>query len=637
MLIEPLASSDSSGDALLAALARETEPLTSQRLLAFVGEAFALDGAALIERTPAIQIRAAFGTVPSLPAPLVAEAADRAAVAADARTVVVPLPASETLLAGDADPGSLKTVAQSLAAAADALAVAVWLADAVAARQVASDLLERSAGWVGEDERTLLEQLAQSVCDLLDCDRASVFIHDAARGELVGAPALGVPGGTLRLPEDAGIVGQVLASSQPERVADAHADDRFDASVDAKQNYRTETVLAVPMLRVGVSPRGGSSRGGGPVGVIQAINKRTGPFDRRDQSTLSLLAIQAAAAIERTQERDRLLRRNESLQAQVRSEGVGVGRMVAHGPAMAAIRDTIGRLASTDLPVLVLGESGSGKEVCAQALHESGSRAGQPFVAVNCAALAETLLESELFGHEAGAFTDARQTRPGKFELADGGTLFLDEVGDMSAGGQAKLLRVLEQKVVTRVGGSAAIPVDVRIVAATNAKLTERIREGAFREDLYYRLAVVTIDLPPLRDRPDDILPLAEHFLGGFLKQAGRDGLRFSEQARRRLQAHHWPGNVRELRNLMERVAFLAPGPKIEPGDLPFMTAPGKATADEAIPAGLPLSEATAEFQARYIEAVIERTRSNMTDAASQLGLHRSNLYRKMRQLGMGE
>ena len=356
---------------------------------------------------------------------------------------------------------------------------------------------------------------------------------------------------------------------------------------------------------------------------------------RRSSDLLELFAIQATAALARTQERDQLVRRAESLQAQVTAEGAGVDRIIANGPAMTAIRDTIGRLAATDLPVLVLGESGSGKEVCAQALHESGPRASQPFVAVNCAALTETLLESELFGHEKGAFTDAHATRPGKFELAEGGTLFLDEIGDMSLGGQAKLLRVLEQKVVTRVGGSSAIPVDVRIVAATNAKLPDRIRDGEFREDLYYRLAVVTIDLPPLRDRPDDVIPLAKHFLGQFAAHAGRESLQLSEAATRKLKGHHWPGNVRELRNLMERVAFLAGSREVQPDDLAFMTPVQRAESEPVRSTDQPLADATADFQARYIEAVIERTGRNMTDAAEQLGLHRSNLYRKMRQLGL--
>ncbi|MCA9056430.1 MAG: sigma-54-dependent Fis family transcriptional regulator, partial [Planctomycetaceae bacterium] len=303
--------------------------------------------------------------------------------------------------------------------------------------------------------------------------------------------------------------------------------------------------------------------------------------------------------------------------------------------AMIALRGTISRLAATDLPVLILGESGSGKEVAAQALHYQGPRASHPFIAVNCAALTETLLESELFGHEKGAFTDAHQMRPGKFELAEGGTLFLDEIGDMSPGGQAKLLRVLEQKVITRVGGSQAIPTNVRVIAATNSNLAVAVREKKFRQDLYYRLSVVTVDLPPLRERPEDVLPLARYFLGQFCRQAKRPLLDLSMDARRRLQAHAWPGNVRELRNLMERVAFLTRGDVIDVDDLAFILAPQQDAEFDELGEGIGLSDATDRFQQDYIRRAVKRVQGNMSEAARLLGLHRSNLYRKMRQLGM--
>jgi Nif-specific regulatory protein len=284
----------------------------------------------------------------------------------------------------------------------------------------------------------------------------------------------------------------------------------------------------------------------------------------------------------------------------------------------------------------VLGESGTGKEVVAQSLHFQGPRSARPFVAVNCAALTESLLEREKFGHEKGAFTDAREMRRGKFELAEGGTIFLDEIGDMSPGGQAKLLRVLEQKVVTRVGGSQPIPIDVRVVAATNANLSEAVREKRFRQDLFFRLSVVTLDLPPLRERPEDILLLAEHFLKQFCVQARRKSLTISLDARRRLQGHAWPGNVRELRNLMERLAFLTTGEQVEAEDLAFILSPG--TAAPSAPAlDLGLNTATRRFQQDFIRRAIRQVEGNMSEAARLLDLHRSNLYRKMRQLEMKE
>jgi Nif-specific regulatory protein len=255
-------------------------------------------------------------------------------------------------------------------------------------------------------------------------------------------------------------------------------------------------------------------------------------------------------------------------------------------------------------------------------------------VAVNCAALAETLLESELFGHEKGAFTDAHEARAGKFEVAGGGTLFLDEIGDLSLGGQAKLLRVLEEKVVVRVGGSQPIPTDTRVIAATNKDLAEMVRERRFREDLFFRLNVVAIELPPLRDRGEDVLLLAHHFLQDFCIKAHRKPPQLTAAARKRMLGHSWPGNVRELRNLMERLAYLSQGDKVDADELAFILFPADEGASFPL-MDLPLGEATTQFQVEYIRQNIKRAGGNMSEAAKRLGLHRSNLYRKMRQIGM--
>jgi Nif-specific regulatory protein len=285
--------------------------------------------------------------------------------------------------------------------------------------------------------------------------------------------------------------------------------------------------------------------------------------------------------------------------------------------------------------VLIEGETGTGKQLLARSIHASSKRKNGPFIEVDCSTLSESLMESELFGHEKGAFTDAREARQGKFELAEGGTLFLDEIGDMSAGGQAKLLRVLEQKVLTRVGGSQPIHTNVRVVAATNVNLIEAVHHKKFREDLYYRLSVVALELPPLRERPEDVLPLAEHFLDIFCAQAARPRLAIANEARLRLAAHPWPGNVRELRNLIERIAFLCPGERIEASDLAFILSPDRDAVTGATDLGL--TDATARFQQDYIRRMIKRVQGNMTETARLLGMHRSNLYRKMRQLEMSE
>ncbi len=470
------------------------------------------------------------------------------------------------------------------------------------------------------EPQPLLERIAEESTRLFDCDRASIFIWDQEARQLMACPALGVEGGTLWLPDNRGIVGDVIQNGDLIRVDDAYSDSRFDQSVDKASGYHTRTLLCVPL----------SDANGRRIGAFELINKNDGVFTPADEEGLVEFGRQAAISIQNSREREQLVRSNRELTAQV----TGGTAIIGESAAIVALHGTIERLAETDLPVLILGESGTGKEVAAQALHYRGSRAERPFIAVNCAALTETLLESELFGHEKGAFTDAHQMQKGKFELADGGTLFLDEIGDMSVGGQAKLLRVLEQKVITRVGGSQSIPINVRVIAATNADLAGMVSSKRFRQDLYYRLSVVTVEIPALRERPEDVIPLAEFFLEKFCRQANKKTLELAPDARRRLQAHAWPGNVRELRNLMERVAFLTKGERVEANDIAFILSPQQDAFDD-LAEGVGLTEATARFQQEYIRRAVKRVRGNMSDAARILGLHRSNLYRKMRQLGM--
>jgi len=371
-------------------------------------------------------------------------------------------------------------------------------------------------------------------------------------------------------------------------------------------------------------------RSGELIGAFEVLNKRHGAFSPEDETALTELAEHAAIALENAQDRQRLL----SCRQRIVEQAAGDVRLVGESVAVQAVRATIAQLARTDLAVLILGEHGTGKEVAARLIHYLGPRREKPFIAVNCAAIPDTLAESELFGHEKGAFTDARQARAGKFELADGGTLLLDEIGELSPGGQAKLLRVLEEKVLVRVGGSQSIPVDVRVLAATNQNLAEMVREGKFREDLYFRLNVVTLELPPLRRRGEDILLLAEHFLEDFARKAGRPVLQLTSRARRKLCEHTWPGNVRELRNLMERLAYLAPGREVDEEQIEFILSP-RSGPQRVENVDLPLGEATRRFQQQYIRAAIEQAAGNISRAAELLGLHRSNLYRKMRQLGM--
>ncbi len=481
-------------------------------------------------------------------------------------------------------------------------------------------ILEIASAWneTGEME-PLLVQMAQAATRLLRADRASIFLWDRPNHSLVGRPALGMKDNELRVSEEAGVVGQVVRSGQPRRIAAAEAGE-IDRQVDRAEKYHTRTLLCVPLR----------NSDGQTLGAFEVINKLSGDFTADDEQALSELAAHAAIVLANTQQFEQLLSRHQHVVDQA-AENV---TLVGGSPAVEALRSTIGRVAGTDLAILILGENGTGKEVVAQSVHYLSRRRAEPFIAINCAAITETLLESELFGHEKGAFTDAHESRPGKFELASGGTLFLDEIGDLSLSGQAKLLRVLEEKVVVRVGGSRPIHTDARVIAATNQNLAEMVRQKRFRQDLYFRLNVVTLALPPLRERGDDVMRLAEYFLDDFCRKAHRKRLKFSAAARTRLEGHPWPGNVRELRNLMERLAYLHAAERIEAEDLAFILSPA-GDAPALVGLDLPLAQATDKFQTEYIQKHIERARGNMSEAAKRMGLHRSNLYRKMRQLGM--
>ena len=465
----------------------------------------------------------------------------------------------------------------------------------------------------------LLEQMAEAATRLLDAERASIFLWDRAQGELIGRPALGAPDGELRIADDVGIVGQVVQSGETRRVDLDDDAVEIDRRVDEQLGFQTRTLLCCPL----------TGDAGECLGAFEMINKREGNFTDEDEVALLELASQAALALAGTHEVDRLLKQRGMMADEV-ADGI---RLIGESSAIQALQSTVERVAGTDLAVLILGENGTGKEIISQLVHYLSPRRQEPLVAVNCAALTETLLESELFGHVAGAFTDARESRAGKFELASGGTLLLDEIGEMSLGGQAKLLRVLEEKVVVRVGGSSPITTDARVIAATNQDLAEMVQQKRFREDLYFRLNVVSLELPPLRDRDQDVILLAEFFLETFASQARRKVPRLMASARKQLLSHAWPGNVRELRNLMERVAYLVPEEKIEAEHLDFVLSPGRE--GSAISLDLPLNDATRQFQVEYIGQQIDRVQGNMTAAAQRLGLHRSNLYRKMRQLGM--
>ncbi len=572
------------------------------------------------------EVAGSAGALSQLPIELAASAVDQSTILLASHWLAIPIsvggePAEALLL----NPGNAiveseaRALAQTLHAGLHIATEHTRLGQRVEQLQL---LMEMAVAWQRSPSLSeLLVSMAVAAARVLRGDRASIFLWDRPKNQLVGHPAMGVEGEPLRIRDDQGIAGDVLRSRVSRRWDSSEDPQAINTRVGEKLGYVTRSLVASPLI----------DAHGKVMGVFEVLNHRDGRFSEVDELFLNELARHASAALENTQRIDALIQtRNRLLQS-----ASSTLRLIGDCPPIVALRDTIARVAPTELAVLLLGENGTGKEVVARSLHLQSKRSDQPFVAVNCAAIAETLLESELFGHEKGAFTDAISDRAGKFELASGGTLLLDEIGEMSLAGQAKLLRVLEDKVVVKVGGSTPIQTDVRVIAATNQDLIKLVREKRFREDLYFRLNVVTLNLPPLRERGNDVAILANYYLEQFGHQIGRPPPVLSEAARSRLLIHNWPGNVRELRNLMERVAYLTVGETIEESDLAFVLSPTASGDVAQIPPNMPLNDATAIFQTRYIRQHIESSGGNLAKAAERMGLHRSNLYRKMKQLGI--
>jgi two-component system response regulator HydG len=333
--------------------------------------------------------------------------------------------------------------------------------------------------------------------------------------------------------------------------------------------------------------------------------------------------------------RHRLEAHNEYLKTQ---DDHRFDELIGGSEKMAAVRRSLDKIAPSETTVFVAGESGTGKELVARAIHRLSRRAAGPFVKVNCGALTETLLESELFGHEKGAFTGAIKTRLGRFELADGGTLFLDEVGDIPAAMQVKLLRVLQEQEFERVGGEQPIRVDVRIVSATHKPLEQEVAAGRFRQDLFYRLHVLPVRLPPLRERREDIPALAAHFIGKLGPRTNPRVRRLSDAALGRLMAYHWPGNVRELENALEQALVFAEGEEIGPAALPpFLQAPGAAEDRLEVPRELSLPEILDDLERQLIVKAYREARGVKTETARLLGIKTSALYYKLEKYGLGQ
>ncbi len=466
--------------------------------------------------------------------------------------------------------------------------------------------------------QALARQLLEVVLEAVPAERGAIlFVEEGADHISTVYGWDRRDGADPHIPISSTVVDKVLKEGS----AISSNDVRYNAALNAAESLRSlgvRSVLAVPILR--------EDR---VVGVIYLDSSDpAAKFDIGHLQLLTAISGVASMALESARNLESLAEENRRLQAEAGLEHSMVGESQ---PLRETIR-LISRVAPTDSTVIVFGESGTGKELAARAIHQNSLRAKKPFLALNCAVLTETLLESELFGHERGAFTGAIAQKKGKLELADGGTVFLDEIGELAPALQAKLLRVLQEREFERVGGMRPIKVDVRLIAATNRDLASAVKNNLFRQDLFYRLNVVSLTMPPLRERREDIAPLANHFIQKFSRRVSTRRVRgLSSKARILLEHYDWPGNIRELENVIERAVVLGTNETILPEDLPD-------TLIEAAPSTLPLDEyhaAVNEARRQIVLRSLEKAKGNITQAARLLGIQSTYLHRLIRNLDL--
>jgi Nif-specific regulatory protein len=460
--------------------------------------------------------------------------------------------------------------------------------------------------------------------ELLQAERVSIFLFDRERCELWSA--ISQEGKIMRFDARLGIAGAVAMSGDTINVANVYEHPLFYREVDLETGYRTRSLLAVPLY----------SLNGEIIGVGEASNKLGGQFTAEDAEILTTLAAHLTDIIENSaigaQLRERWPDIVEESQATY-AAGFATQRIVGMSHRVQSIIRLIDQIRPTSVDVLIHGESGTGKELIAKALHFNSPRARQPFVALNCAALPESLIESELFGIEKGVASGVER-RTGKFELANGGTLFLDEIGDLSLNAQAKILRVLQERSVDRVGGRSPVPIDVRIIAATNRDLEAVMKDRQFRADLYYRLSVVHVQPPPLREIPEDVPLLAQHFLQKHCAEMGVALKSLAPDALQRLSEHDWPGNTRQLENEIKRLVASVRGATIGADQLMLQSVASQpaATLFQEL-RGHTLNEAMKSLERKLIEDTLRQAGGNKFQAAQRLGLSRQGLLNKISRL----
>ncbi|HTT70633.1 MAG TPA: sigma 54-interacting transcriptional regulator [Anaeromyxobacteraceae bacterium] len=463
------------------------------------------------------------------------------------------------------------------------------------------------------DLSRLLDELLDALLEVTHAEKGFLILLEEGRMEVKAARNLAretIEDAVSRVSDS--IVQRVAQTRRPVVVADALHDAQWSSS-SSVVNLKLCSVMCAPLMREGE-----------PLGVIYLGNDSVvSLFDERDLEVLTVFTAQASLLVHNALLLHGLRRENEALRQAVQQNQFG--EIIGAGASMREVFRRIEKVAMTDVSVLISGETGTGKELVAREIHRRSARAAGPFVAVNCGAIPESLLESELFGHVRGAFTGAVATRDGKFQAASGGTLFLDEVGDMPPALQVKLLRALQERMVTRVGDTRLEPVDIRVLAATHKVLEEEIQAGRFREDLYYRLNVIGIALPPLAERGDDVVVLARFFLQRYAREFGSRARSFSAAALSALRKYAWPGNIRELENRIKKAVVLCDQPVVEPQDLEL--------GPEALAPVKPLALAKEEFQKRYINEVLERNAGNRTKTAKDLGVDPRTIFRHLEKL----
>ncbi|MBN1943769.1 MAG: sigma 54-interacting transcriptional regulator [Phycisphaerae bacterium] len=480
----------------------------------------------------------------------------------------------------------------------------------------------------------VIELIVSEAAHIVRADSCALLLRDAASNELYfhavsGPDRTGVR--RVRFDAERGVAGQVLRTGQPMIVNDPQSDPTHYNGVDRQTGFVTESLLCVPI-----------DVNGQIIGVLEGVNStRENRFLERDLQLLGLFANFCGCAIRNADAFERQKMDCQAFRTAAEHQDVFIG----DGPEMRKAWDLVRKVAQRDCTVLLTGESGVGKEVLAWSIHHAGPRKDRPFLCVNCAALDENLLNSELFGHEKGAFTGATERRKGKFEIASDGTLFFDEIGSCSPATQARLLRVLQEQVFERIGGTETIRTRSRLIAATNADLEAKVADGSFREDLYHRVNVVRIPIPPLRRRREEITPLIEHYVRHFAEETHAPPVEFSAAAARILREYDWPGNVRELRNFVERVMVLHSGGVVEADHLaeylPQRTGlppAGSSPAGASLPAEPARSVNTPnlwEEEKRLIAEALEAHGWNLSATARALGVARHHLKYRVRKFGL--